>query len=424
LVIDPHEGQERVWDSDARFVLMLAGAQGGKTSFGPIWLEREIDRTASAVGGDNDYLAITTSFRMFLYKMLPEMRTWFEHVKHRARYWPGASILELCDKQGRFWAKRASDRMWGRVVLLSVRSPSGLEAITAKAAWMDELGQDEWTYPSWESIQARLALNEGRALGTTSIYNLGWLKTEWYDKWIEGDQDYEVVAFQSLLNPSFPKREYLRLQRTLPEWRFQMRYAAEWTRPAGLILGAFDEATMLVDEKDVDRSWERICSVDFGGANTAQVWLAEDPSEERWIVYDEYLGGGKSTQEHVDRTQVHDAGLDVDYYGGSLSEIQARMDWTRSGIKVHPPPVGDVEVGISRMIELFQTGRLVIARNCRGLRHEIATYKRKLDEMGQPTEVIQRKNEFHLTDGLRGAANAIFGPLEPDRKRARARVRG
>jgi hypothetical protein len=33
-----HPGQLRAWDSDKRFILVLAGTQGGKTSFGPFTL--------------------------------------------------------------------------------------------------------------------------------------------------------------------------------------------------------------------------------------------------------------------------------------------------------------------------------------------------------------------------------------------------
>ena len=70
-----HPGQTKAWDSDKRFVLMLAGTQGGKTSFGPWWLWREIQKR-----GRGDYLAITTSYDLFILKMLPELRKVFEGV--------------------------------------------------------------------------------------------------------------------------------------------------------------------------------------------------------------------------------------------------------------------------------------------------------------------------------------------------------
>ncbi len=74
-----HRGQWRAWDSDKRFVFVLAGTQGGKTSFGPWWLQREIygDETRPGMG-PGDYLAVTESFDLFKLKLLPEMRNCFE----------------------------------------------------------------------------------------------------------------------------------------------------------------------------------------------------------------------------------------------------------------------------------------------------------------------------------------------------------
>src|SRR5574337_116853 len=202
LEFNPHEGQAEAWLSKARFLLMLAGSQGGKTSYGPIWLWRELTRTAAPEGGNNDYLAITTSYPLFALKMLPEMRKWFEYTLGIARYWHGPRVLELRDSRtGQFWAHSAQDIMWGRIILLSVGSGGGLEAATARAAWFDEVGQDEWDVGDWEAVLRRLSLSQGRVLGTTTVYNQGWTKTEWYDKAREGNPDYQVVQFDSTMNP-------------------------------------------------------------------------------------------------------------------------------------------------------------------------------------------------------------------------------
>ena len=56
LTLSFHEGQARAWKSQRRFIFVLAGTQGGKTSWGPWWLWREIQRTARK-GELNDYLA-------------------------------------------------------------------------------------------------------------------------------------------------------------------------------------------------------------------------------------------------------------------------------------------------------------------------------------------------------------------------------
>jgi hypothetical protein len=79
LSLDFHPGQWDVWDSTKRFVFVTAGTQGGKTSFGPHWLHREIYHPD--IGrGPGDYLAVTGAYDLFKLKMLPAIRDVFEHV--------------------------------------------------------------------------------------------------------------------------------------------------------------------------------------------------------------------------------------------------------------------------------------------------------------------------------------------------------
>ncbi len=42
LKLNLHPGQWQAWCSEARYVVVLAGTQSGKTVFGPLWPWREI----------------------------------------------------------------------------------------------------------------------------------------------------------------------------------------------------------------------------------------------------------------------------------------------------------------------------------------------------------------------------------------------
>ena len=123
--------------------------------------------------------------------------------------------------------------MWGRIILRSAQSEGGLESATALTAWLDECGQDKFKLSDWEAVLRRLSLTEGRVLGTTTIYNLGWLKSQVYDRWKNGDPDFDVIQFKSIENPAFPMEEYRRAKRTPPLWKFRMFYEGESDRPAG-----------------------------------------------------------------------------------------------------------------------------------------------------------------------------------------------
>lgn len=414
--LSPHPGQAATWESDARIVAMIAGSQGGKTSFGPWWLWREIDTR-----GGGDYLVGATDNDLAKLKLLPELQTVFIDVLGMARYHPGLRTLELRDPvTGRFWAKRSTDLMWGRIILRSAADPAGFESTTAKAAWLDEFGMDAWTLEILNSVYARLALAKGRLLLTTSIYNAGLLKSAIVDRWKAGDPDVDVVQFESTINPSFPKDEYNRLKAIMDETDFAMRYEAKFAKPRGLIYHAFDEGRMLVDvpANIIKKETPRKIGIDFGGANMASLYLYEDTSVKpsRFIAYDEYIEGGESTNEHVRRMDERLAGAsDVVVAGGQPAETQQRRDWAAAGRPVYGPGIKEVELGIAAVIELLKSDRVRVSRKLLRLRHEFSTYRRRMLPDGSISEVIDDKSTFHLLDALRAIAVYIKYRNDPSR---------
>lgn len=381
-----HAGQREAWNSDARFTFVIAGTQSGKTSFGPYYMLRGIERS-----GPGDYLAVTSTYDLFKLKMLPETKWVFLAAG---------------------WAWQASERVLAkgesRVILRSAQSDGGLESATVKGAWLDECGQDEFRLEAWDAVQRRLSLNEGWVLGTTTPYNLGWLKTEVFDRWAAGDTDYRVVQFKSTQNPVFPLAEYERARRTLPAWKFEMFYNGQFTRPAGMIYGDFNADTDVIDDFPIPRAWPRIVGIDFGANNTALVWLAYDQLKDVWIAYREQHGGTKTTAEHAgEALELAKNENVIAWQGGAKSEVQQRLDWQAAGVDAREPVVFDVEAGIDRVIALIKTRRLKIFRSLRGLLDELGTYSRKLDTQGQPTEEIKDKEKFHRLDALRYGVQII-----------------
>jgi len=393
-----HAGQWRTWQADARFIFMLAGSQGGKTSFGPWWLHREIVRR-----GSGDYLAVAPTWDLFDLKMLPEMLNVFVRVLGIGRLWPGIGTIELCDPVTRqFYANRKDDPMWGRIIMRSASSEGSLESATAKAAWLDEAGQDTFTVNVWEAILRRLSLAEGRVLGTTTLYNEGWLKQIVYNSWLAGDPDYQVVQFASAQNPLFPRKEFLRAKRTMPYWKFAMFYLGEFAKPPGLIYGDYDEQMHMVRPFVIPPHWPRMVGLDPGGVNMATIWMAEDPNAHVYYVYRETLEGNMTTTEHVARNIERAEGENVVLWvGGAPSEGQVRRDWNDAGILVYQPPISEVEAGIDRVITLFKQKRIRIFESCTGLRDELGKYSRALDKNGEVTTEIKDKSRYHRLDSLR-----------------------
>lgn len=404
LSLSLHPGQSKAWSSDRRFTFVLAGTQSGKTSFVPWWLWREVRRC-----GPGDYLAVTASYDLFKLKMLPELRQVFERILKLGKYWAGDRIIELADPEtGRFWAKRSDDPMWGRIILRSAEAGGGLESTTAKAAILDECGQDSFTVETWEAVLRRLSLSRGRVLGATTPYNLGWLKTEAYDRWLAGDPDFGIIQFPSYFNPLFSREEYARAKRTMPLWRFLMFYDGQFSKPAGLIYDCYDEDVHLCDPFDIPPAWPRYVGLDFGANNTALLWVAENPETSCFFAYRESLEGGQSTEEHCQDALQHAQGENVvQWLGGAASEQQQRWDWQNEGVPVDQPYISDVEAGITRCYGLLKSRRIKFFRTLTGIRDELGTYKRELDKSGQPTEKIANKRKFHRLDAWRYVSSAL-----------------
>jgi hypothetical protein len=396
-----HPGQAKAWRSKSRFTFVIAGTQSGKTSFVPIWIDREIREQ-----GHGDYLAATATYDLFKLKFLPEMRHYFVSMMG----WHE-------DKVDRVFWKEYKPGLFDRIILRSASSEGGLESATVKAAVLDECGQDDFRVGAWEAVQRRLSLSQGRVLGTTTPYNLGWLKQQVYDRWRAGDADYRVIQFASIMNPAFPRAEYDRAKLTLPKWKFEMFYNGQFTRPAGMIYEDFvDDYKEAGGHKEhpftIPPEWPRYVGIDFGAVHTALIWVAEDPTLHIYHLYREYLQGSKSTQGHV--SEVKQVGKNENvlvYTGGAKSETQQRMDWTEAGISVQEPIIADVEAGIDRVIELLKTKRLFIFDSCHGVLDEFGTYSREIDDLGQPLEKIKDKETFHRLDSVRYVGGSLSRPV-------------
>jgi hypothetical protein len=388
--VKTHAGQRAALASTRRFVFIVAGTQSGKTSFGPWWLAREIERC-----GEGDYLAVTATYDLFKLKMLPEMKTVF------------------CEYLG--WEYQASDRTLtkgdSRIILRSANAPGGLESATAKAAWLDECGQDEFTLDAWEAVQRRLSLSQGRVLGTTTPYNMGWLKQQVYDRWTRGDPDYQVVQFKSTMNPVFPLAEYERAKATLPPWKFSMFYDGEFSRPAGMIYDAFDAGLCKIPTFVIPDGWPRYGGLDFGGQHTAAMCYAEGPDGTLYAIK-EYLEGGRSISEHAAELSRWGCRL---WVGGSKSEGQWRQEFRTHGLPIMEPSFSDVEAGIDRVYSQHKKNGIMVFDTLSGYLDQKGTYSRELDASGQPTEAIKNKAAYHFLDAeryiigkLRGGGSVSF----------------
>jgi hypothetical protein len=155
--------------------------------------------------------------------------------------------------------------------------------MTAGAAWLDEAGQSKFRLGSWQTIQQRVSIHEGRIFITTTPYAMAsWLKHKIVDPWqSEKDKgrehpEIDLIRFSSAMNPVYPLQELEKAKRDLPAWKYRMNHEGEFERPAGMVYDCWEELRNACARFPVPPAWPRHAGLDFGGVNTAAVFLAEE----------------------------------------------------------------------------------------------------------------------------------------------------
>jgi len=242
----------------------------------------------------------------------------------------------------------------------------------------------------------------------TTIYNQGWFKSEVYDRWRAGDRDYEVIEFDSIQNPVFPREEYERARRTMPTWKFDMFYRGKFSKPAGIVYDCF-LPTHIITRYNIPSNYHIYSGHDFGGINPAAVFLAQNPATGDFVAFQTYKPGEKvSTFEQVQKFKVYTNGLNViKSVGGNHQEDGWRDSYTSKGWGILEPslfmthPKNAVETGIERVYEKIKLNRLFVFSDLHDLIDEIQSYSYKLNDNYEPIDEIDNKSSYHLLDALR-----------------------
>lgn len=412
-----HDGQRPAWESSRRFVFMIAGKQSGKTIFGPVWLAREILEL-----GAGDYLAVSATFDLFKLKMLPALKQFLVNDLKWARYWAGDQILELANPTtGEFGASSSQEheKMWGRIILRTADSEKGMQSATAKAVWMDEPGL--YGADVWKDVRGRLSLNAGPALGTTTPYDLGWLKQQIYDPFTSGDEDIDVVNFVSTVNPFFSQAEYASLERTMQPYQFAMDYKGSFGRPPSVIYEDFVDAPRENGGHKCKRfvipsEWPRMVAIDPGVVNPGKVWAAHDTAADVYYIYRAEKGGTRrEALQHAkdDLKTAKELNERVIWWAvGAKSEKYWREDYRTAGaLGVREPDTMDVEEGIDRVTQLIRQHRVFVFDDLKDFVGEVMSYSREIKN-GEVTKNIKDKATYHLMDALRYLAVQIIKPRQ------------
>lgn len=400
-----HEGQLEAWAAEERTIAVIAGTQGGKSTFGPWWLLREIQRK-----GPGDYCIVGPTLELLKKKALPEMIRVFADLK--LGEYKSAERLFVFSEHGLISMFGTSDEPCKIFVGYATKQDS-LESATYKAVWADEAGQADFKLGSYQALNRRLAIHQGRILFSTTPYTWNWLKSEIYDRYVNNEEGYAVVNFPSNLNPAFPQAEFERQRKLLPEWLFGLMYEGKFTKPAGVVFPSFFDSGRCA-RFEIPASWRRLSGHDFGPIHTAACFAAQNPKTGVIYVYGTYMPGEQRTTENHGASMLKKQNLRTAplAWGGAPSEDNWRRDFTNVGYPIRKPPVADLFEGIHRLDSLIQRGLFKVFDDLKHLCEEFTTYSYELSKTGEVLDdKIQDKETYHRIDCCRYLACALYEGL-------------
>lgn len=402
-----HAGQMDAWLSPARHVFLIAGTGGGKTVFGPRWLYREIKRFAHEPVETQSYLVFDPSYKVLKRATLPAYLRFFQALG-LGRFKRAELVYEL--------------RNGANVYFGSCDNSESLEGLHVRAAHGDEIGQDSVSLTVWETVRRRLGFYEGRFLGTTTPYNLGWLKRHVVDPWRAGQApDTDVVNFSSIANPAYPVEEFERRRREMPAWAFRMFYLGEFERPMGLVYDLFDEREHVVDDFPVPFNWPRFGGLDFGLKHPTGFLAGALAPNDVLYVYAEYRRAERATPEHV--KDIKALG-EVRRIWADPRSVQLIADYRAHGLKAEKGKAGqgDVLAGIQEVYTRLKSGRLKVFRSLVHWREEVERYSWMKDADGEPMDKpIEHGDELmdctrYLCMGLKTSGTADLPEQRADER--------
>lgn len=146
-------------------------------------------------------------------------------------------------------------------------------------------------------IRQRLISREGVCVVPFTPAGDNWVKQTFYDLGQNGDVNYWSHIYPAIVNPFYPRKEWLDAQKKLPPNVFQEQYMGDFVRFSGLVYGDFDHQTHIIEPFDIPSYWTRIMAVDpHPNTPTAVLWMAVAPDGAKYL-YDELYVGGKTVSE-------------------------------------------------------------------------------------------------------------------------------
>jgi len=214
-------------------------------------------------------------------------------------------------------------------------------------------------------------------------------------------------AFQaaSLDNPELPEDYRVRLAEF--EGTYKDRYVLGlWKGLEGLVYSSFDDKACLISRFEIPKPWLVYVGHDFGDANPAAIFYAENPGTGDFYAFAEYLPGaiGRSIYDHVQEFKRITAGYNVvkRVGGNHTTEGETRQGYTAQGWHILEPKYSQApKYQILKVQGMHRLNKIYVFNDLSNYLREKLSFAYEKKE-GVLTETIHNEAGFHLMSAERG----------------------
>ncbi|HET99723.1 hypothetical protein LCGC14_0273010 [marine sediment metagenome] len=406
----PHDTQLAAINCLARYLVLVAGVQSGKTDTGAInfWKRIVMENDPTAVY----YLvAPTTGIGKVMRKRF---------VSRAPKGW-------LLNPSG---SGQDFERTWklsngATVEFRSANKPENIVAETLCGAWLDEFTLMRATV--WQvSLRGRLAATGGWVIftgtprGPTWAYEEVWRRTQPHDDLYDKGGNWAGFTWHSSANPRVSAMEVADAKATLPDAFFRREWQASWEAFHGQVFPDFSKAANVFDLTKVltKRSEGTLfdAGVDWGYGSPGALVVGRLNADASWDIVHEVHEAKRLTAWWIERfKEAHlrfgamtGRGIDTFWCDGAepdriVAARRALRKWAKElGIRAPRVRPGKKERyrGILHVASLFKQRRVRIHRACSVTIAQLQGYKFKEDREGDDTDAIEEGND-HTVDALR-----------------------
>ncbi len=222
----------------------------------------------------------------------------------------------------------------------------------------------------------------------------------------------DVFQAGALENPLLPEDYKLRLGEF--EGTYKDRYVMGlWKGLEGLVYSTFDDKACLIPRFEIPKSWLVYTGHDFGLANPAALFYAENPGTGDFYAFAEYLpGGGRSIYDHVQEFKriTEEYNVLKRAGGNHTTEGEIRQGYTAQGWPIMEPKYSQTpKYQIQKVQGLHRLNKIYVFNDLSNYMREKLSFAYDKKE-GQVTETILNEAQFHLMS----AERSILSDFTPE----------